>query len=1248
MSSLEGCIKKAGKSIRVEDAEAIRKIRDDIYGAGDVTRDVANQQAVDEYVQILEEETQEILKQAEERGGLLADRSLSPSEFAKQTAKRLEDRAAEMPRIGLQRNRASNQKLDLLSMSMPELHKVLEYFDTDLATEVLEAHGGMAGLKKLKGADLDSAVDIYLEHIVPFTEGSRKVPLRYSITPRDQTLKALTEAAPDHPGIVLEPRGRSLDVAETRAAVKPKDVRGIIESFTKSGASESAKKVMLSLIPQRYLSDFVTNGMLSVKYYVERLGQMNTYVEEIMSDHAAITETWTTFNKIKGATDLLGQLMHTTTLAGVDMQAWDQQNPDEAAYKRMSKKARKKWDNRRAAHEALLPFWEKLGKMGTKVNYEKFVFRAGGVDKEGNRVEGKMVKVSSEMLPEGHALYAQVRDAYAAMRARQIEGIEIRIEQTAMDGELKRSRLANLRQVFEKGKIGPYFPLERFGRYAVVAKDPDTMEVVAFFKRENKSERNRLVEELTAQGYYAYRVDEANDDLAMAHRIDPNFVEDVITMINEAMPGMDGNPSAEGLRMQNDIWQMYLRSLPEMSVRKNMITRTGRLGFDRDALRAFGKNMFHGAHQAGKLKYGNELNQYLTDAEANSKELSTRGDIIQLAIDGMMPKKYIGKTLHDYMYGDDVGDYRRKYDAAIAKNPTDLDIGDRITREILEETRLNEAWAVPVYDSLATRHEYNMNPNNASWSTNLTAFGFLWYLSTSPAAAALNLTQTAIVGLPVLGAEFNMTGAASELLKASKQYATSGEVIKGTFGSKLRNDEFTNSEGKTTERDYGEKAAMDALSDQFTKTRSRELSEIAVEGAKHSDTIRNIVEKAGWMFHKSEEGNRMVTALAAYRLARKKFSTDKTLANDQARHDKAVELARKLVLDSHFDYGSTNRPPIMQGDFGKVIFLFRNYSVNMQYRLARDFRDGVWKNDNITKEERIKARTRFAGIMTMTSMFAGVAGWPLMSIVHNLLDFMLGDDDEAYDSRTDFRVFLADALGPKMAEAIYKGPWDAVTGLSLSARTSLDNMWIREIPTSLTNKEKVLHLFSELAGGPLGGMVTNVASGFDEYAGGNTQRAFEKWSPKFLADASKALRYYNDGAQNRDRDLILPPEAFEGVSGARNLIGQLAGFVPAELSLQYDQNRALMDSQSKLKRRHSDLMNRLFMGYKLGDRKAIRLTLRDIAAWNRKNPTKMITPKSIRKSAKSRAAYDMRTVGGVALDKRLQYLHETLRFTAKD
>ena len=179
--SLEGCIKKAGKAFRKEDADAIRKIRDDIYGVGDVSRDTANEQALNEYIEIIEQERVEVLKQAEERGGVIADRRLSPSRFAEQAGERMEEAAREFPKLGLQRARTSNNLLDMLSMSLPELHKVLNHFDPEMAAEVLEAHGGMEGLEALDAVATEDAMEIFIEHIEPHLADAKNVKLFYQL-----------------------------------------------------------------------------------------------------------------------------------------------------------------------------------------------------------------------------------------------------------------------------------------------------------------------------------------------------------------------------------------------------------------------------------------------------------------------------------------------------------------------------------------------------------------------------------------------------------------------------------------------------------------------------------------------------------------------------------------------------------------------------------------------------------------------------------------------------------------------------------------------------------------------------------------------------------------------------------------------------------------------------------------------------------------------------------------------------------
>jgi hypothetical protein len=478
-------------------------------------------------------------------------------------------------------------------------------------------------------------------------------------------------------------------------------------------------------------------------------------------------------------------------------------------------------------------------------------------------------------------------------------------------------------------------------------------------------------------------------------------------------------------------------------------------------------------------------------------------------------------------------------------------------------------------------------------------------------------------------------GAGTELWKAVGQYAGRGHASVDQFTNALKNEK----EG------IGEKAAFEEFDriGMFTKTRTRELMGLGEVGANYSQRQQRYMEMAGWIFHKTEEINRVVTALAAYRLARKRFAGSKDMSL-QEQHERAILRAEELVEMSHYDYTNTNRPRFMQGDKGRVVFLFRNYSLNMQYRLIRDFRDGVLKNKNIPEEARKEARQRFVGIMMMTSMFAGLNGLWGMAAIETMANALLNyDEDDPRDAKDEFRAYLTDIWGEKWAEAIVKGPWDTLTGLTLSNRASLNNLWIREIPEKLRGTDLLLHLAGEGLG-PIFGIGLNYFQGWEDLQQEHTQdRAVERFIPKAAADALRTIRFATKGAQTYSSDLIMTPEEFTNP----RLAAQFLGFTPAELTQRYEQNRALKDAEMRLQRRHDNLMNKLFMAYKLQDRATAKEALKEIQAWNKAQPRLAISPSTLLRSAKSRAQYDMRTVGGVALDKRLQYLHNELRFTPK-
>lgn len=1302
--SLESCIRKAGKALGKEDADAIRALRDDIYGAGDVSQNEANKQAVSEYLDILNNERAEVLKRVEEVGGYLASPRLGASEFAKQAAKNLDKAAKIFPRKGIvrpppekvgmdyksgtvledsfyERNKqipgfernirdyrtARSIKMlwpDFYSMSPDQVLAIVANFDAKAAlglakhfnlipqpTRSLDPKKWQWNQKELAKHKLNveantkkNSLHNWSERVIlKWVESKETLPLYFKV--EDAATRDFVETNPENPLSALYKHAQLIDETERAAPLGiRKSLNWLRDSLGISGA--------LNAVPQTKLKDFVRYGMPSVQQYTATVKRMDAWMNEQMEGFHLLARNWLDFNKKnKDGAKMLGEFMHASTLSGVDIPSF--QMPDAATLKKMNKEKRALWAKKERDYKVLQPFWEKLGKMGGRVTYQQSVYDAGL-----NRLKmvGNPIEVS-----EAQMIYLSVRDAYAAQREMLMKHLEDRINQTEADDNAKGALISRLRKQFESGLINPYFPLSRFGKYAAVAKTKDG-EVVGYIKRENSRDRNEWMRTMRKQGFIVVPFEDQIMDVDLMNKIDPGFVASVTELLEDtAVISEDpktGEPKAiPGTSIQDEIWQMYLRTLPDLSARKAYIHRIGRLGFTHDALRSFSDHMFHGTHQMAKLRYGYALADQLKNVEEESVILMQRSANIQNLQQGWRPEGFKNASIHEVMWDTTIGgpDYRKLYNKIRKTAANDEEAQEAAIKQMLQESRHDEPWAVPMANELKRRHAYNMNPKSAPWSTKLTALGFLWFLSTSPAAGVLNLSQTAISAYPILRARFAGAGAGQELLKASKDFIAQPFLGLDKEGVQRMTANLKNDlkDGEQIEG-IGERAAMEEFWDIgiFSKTRTRELMGLSEVGSAYSHRTEQYLEWAGYIFHKTEEMNRAVTALAAYRLARKKFSTVKGMSLE-SQHAQAVEMAEELVEMSHYDYTNTNRPRFMQGDMGRVVFLFRNYSLNMTYRLIRDFRDGVWRNANIPIEARKEARSRLLGMLGMTTIFAGLSGLPLFWAVEAIANNLLGDDDDPYDSKTQMRKlvydgtkeYLGEMWGEKIATAVMKGPWSAFTGADLSQRASLNNLWWREIPENLKGDYRglILHLAGEAAG-PMFGIGMNYAAGFQDIASdAGFLRTTEKFVPKFVGDAMKSIRYATQGAQTYQRDMILSPEQFTSA----DLFLQATGFTPTRLADRYEQNRAIKDMEQKLRRRRQDLLNKLFLAWKLQDRQTAKEAMRDITEWNKVNPRYPIMADTIMQSARNRAQNDMRTVGGVAVDKRLQYLQNEMKFVRR-
>lgn len=393
-------------------------------------------------------------------------------------------------------------------------------------------------------------------------------------------------------------------------------------------------------------------------------------------------------------------------------------------------------------------------------------------------------------------------------------------------------------------------------------------------------------------------------------------------------PGTMSFLDEEKARVKDAIQQMFLESLPDMSMRKHMVHRKGIAGYSNDVSRTFAHSMFHGIYQITRLSHATAMESALRDMDRKQK-----------------------------------------------------DIG-------LTSGRENAA-----FKEILARHEDVMNPQIAPWSLAMNRVGFVWFLGFSPASAMVNISQVALVSAPAMWAKvqtwnemgLEVKGRKGRAAKKKAALAASGEVAAelskvaaefmgpaiGNMSKRIQKLTQDVKDKKMSVRDYeialGEerRGLEDILADQvtdleksgaskaeiqavkneieafgiwtnsgvFTRTRSHDVAGIAEMGQRYEGKgiTRSIAEVSAYLFHNAEVFNRQITAMAMYRIAVKR---------DGISHADAVEIASEIVSQTHFDYSNSMRASLMAKDYTRVMFLFKQYAVNMAVRMTLDLVKG--------------------------------------------------------------------------------------------------------------------------------------------------------------------------------------------------------------------------------------------------------------------------------------------------------------------
>ncbi|MCW2275152.1 PLxRFG domain-containing protein [Rhodoblastus acidophilus] len=418
-----------------------------------------------------------------------------------------------------------------------------------------------------------------------------------------------------------------------------------------AGAKEAADNVgsmsVLSLVPVRPLFLELARHTPSARHYIDTKQAMDSLRHALNEGDAKVLERWSkwvratklTKNGLKPlnreANERLMDLMHESTIAQVDPSGkFDQRlsRDDVNVLRDASKRGtpayeealeRKAKDDARAtAYRALKDRFDALPDEAKELYKDVRDAYKNRADETENEIVGNMRKAIDQISKNADEKHT------AEMKRIKDEGLTGTAKADAIkaaDNALlmaktrvtrnKAARLKQLRAEFETNRIEPYFPLARFGSYFVTARDA-AGKVKSFSRFEKRGEQRRFAEAMRANGF------DVQEGLAslkgdLERSIDPRFVSEVDDILAAA-----NAPEA----VRDAIWQKYLESLPDLSMRKHSIHRKNREGWNPDALRAFAHNMFHSAHQLSRLRYGQDLQGHIDEAR---KEVESAPDPVR-------------------------------------------------------------------------------------------------------------------------------------------------------------------------------------------------------------------------------------------------------------------------------------------------------------------------------------------------------------------------------------------------------------------------------------------------------------------------------------------------------------------------------------------------------------------------------------------------------------------------------------------
>jgi hypothetical protein len=607
--------------------------------------------------------------------------------------------------------------------------------------------------------------------------------------------------------------------------------------------------------------------------------------------------------------------------------------------------------------------------------------------------------------------------------------------------------------------------------------------------REYAAQQGKTVDQLKSDGELKI----SNDSNGKSLRAN---IEATSELLKKAYAAIDTASVTDPYLKQNlkdNLYQAYLAAMPENSVRKMFIHRKGTPGFSSDILRAVndsGSRMaraFSKLEHAGNIRRGIELSRRQLEGQEQYTPFVKRME--EMAAEVLQPKV-----------------------------PADA-----------------EKWM-----------------DNAA--NTIVKLSFLRNL-TSMSSALMQPMDVIMKGVPVLTGNHGPRAMVelSKMMKLHNQYGVLEKMPDGSSRFRAPSIEFA--KGLSPQ----ERRAVRDMVDMYGVTKDTLANAVFSQVRTPTTKVRSKVFEAGkdtvdalvfgGLMHHGERLSREVIALTSFRLHLAEL--EKASPGNPMNYHEAVKAAVQETNEVLGNYNANNRPLMMRGAGGRLVTMYKFFPLLTTKLLVGNFFKMI---PGLNKQGKATAATKFFGVLGTHALFGGLVALPAFSVVMGLLqaawkkwqkDPDAPDEMRDIDYETWFRTELLPKYfgNPELARLVEYGVLNKLTGLDVSSRLSLNDMWFRD-PQPGKNLTDTFLNWGQVLGGAAASTALGAAQGIQLMSQGEYERGLEKLTPASISKLLMAHRYATEGIQTTQGAQLVE----KGKVPKSELVGQAMGYAPARIA----------------------------------------------------------------------------------------------------